>query len=92
MCLTSANIGNRKRFMVTNLRGDYPKIFINPVVEPYGKELEDGTHEHVIIHAINLKDERFIVCSEEGYYSGREALGRRFARVVQAAYKTIPIT
>ena len=84
--LTGPEVGLNKRLIVTNVKGDYPRIFINPIVVGYGDILNEERHEHVSVHALNLKNEQFLLNTENGYYKGREDIGKRVALALQEAY------
>jgi peptide deformylase len=87
--LTGPQIGVNKRFMITKINGDYPKIFINPIVIGYGELVNEERHEHASVHALNLKNEQFLLSTTTGYYAGREEVGKRMAEAVQTGYKLI---
>jgi len=90
--LTGPEVSLFKRVIVTNVEGDYSRIFINPVVIGYGDLIKEKRHEHVSVHALNLKNEQFLVNTENGYYKGREDIGKVMAVALQDAYTILDIS
>lgn len=75
--LTGPQVGLDKRVIVTTIEGDYPRVFINPVVVHHGDEIG--------VHAINLKGEQFVLRSDRGYYEVVPDAGRLLAMLLPEA-------
>lgn len=87
--LTAPEIGLNKMLMVTDGHEDYPRVLINPVVVDYSLVVKEERHEHVSIHAFNLKWEQYLLSTSEGYYVGRERCGIAMAKAVHDAYRIL---
>ena len=88
--LAAPLVGLNKRLIVTDGPGDYPRVFINPVVVGYGDLYgHEKRHEHVSIHAFNLKWEQFLLCTETGYYALNEGCARSMSDAIQGAYASL---
>lgn len=85
-------VGLNYRVIVTNVPGDFARVFINPIVVGYGDLIDEKRHEHVSVHALNLKDEQFLLNTENGYYKGREDIGKLMAIALQDAYAILDIS
>jgi len=93
--IAGPEMGLHKRLIVTNVQGDYPRTFINPVMVGYGEIVgsdNEKRHEHVSVHAINLKGEQFILNTESGYYKDRISIGKAMAKELQYAYSVLEST
>lgn len=85
--LTAPQVGLNYTVMITYLEGDYARVFINPSVRPYGRKLPTGYREHATVHALNLKDEQFILDTKEGYYAVVPSAGKELAKALQDAMR-----
>ena len=88
--LTGPEIGLAKRVIVTYIEGDYARIYINPTIEGVSEEHQtQKRHEHVNVHAYNLKWEQFLLSTDSGYYKGREDVGADLAQALQDAMEIL---
>lgn len=95
--LSANQVGIPEQVFVTNLPGDVPRFFINPEVTHLGIMVEQREgclsnpdvwprrkrHSRVIVNAVGLDEDQYIIDSARGYYKARQPLGCLFARVVQ---------
>jgi peptide deformylase len=80
--LSAPAVGLGKKMFVTNVEGDMMRVFINPRYHVYSKIINGKRREHISIHALNLKDEQFILNTEDGYYEGRLDIGLDMAALL----------
>lgn len=84
MSISAPQIGISKAVFITNVIGDHIRIFINPSIkETSSKEIMSGEgcltfprrrirrqrKRHVILHALNLKEEQFFIDTRYKIYS-----------------------
>lgn len=95
--LSANQVGVSESVFVTNLKGDWPKVFINPSIEMVGRlsNKDEGClsyplvtykrkrHSRVIARAFDMNGEPFLLDTARGYYQYRPLLGILMAQVIQ---------
>jgi len=95
--LSANQVGIPDQVFVTNIPGDWPRFFINPQVTEAGKVVtkDEGClsnpgefwkrkrRTRVIVNALGLDDDDYIVDTLKGYFAHRQPIGVLLAHVIQ---------
>lgn len=86
--LSLNQVGINKRLFIMDVPGDHIRVFVNPEIKTYGREVisEEGCgtfpgkrvrhirKRHAVMHAFNLKGEQFYVDTGYKMYSSRVSM------------------